>query len=91
MNIARICNVEGYSEDDLVWLSDNRGKYNTEKKLKAISRTAVCTGPASIMHIAIYSSEEESVAASLIAEEFLASAKNSKKEYITFHAYVMGG
>ena len=86
MNIARICNVEGYSEDNLVWLSDNRGKYNTEKKLKAISRTAVCTGPTSIMHIAIYSSEEESDAVNLIAQEFLASAKNRIKEYIRFHA-----
>ena len=91
MNIARIRDVEGYSEDDLVRLSDNWGKYNTEKMPKAVSRTAVRTGPTSIMHIAIYSSEEESVAASLIAEEFLASAKNRKKDYITSHAYLMGG
>ena len=86
MNIARICNAEGYSEDDLVWLSDNRGKYNTEKKSKAVSRTAVCTGSASIIHKAIFSSEEESDAVNLIAEEFLASAKNRIKEYITVHA-----
>ena len=91
MNIAHIRDVEGYSEDDLVRLSDNWGKYNTEKMPKAVSRTAVLTGPTSLMHIAIYSSEQESVAASSIAEEYLASAKNHKKEYITFHAYVMGG
>ena len=90
MDIARIRNVECYSEEDLVWLNDNWGKYNTEKMPKAVSRTAVRTGPESIMHIAIYSNEEESDAAKEIVEEFLASAKNRIKEYITFHDEVMG-
>ena len=90
MNTARIRNVECYSEDDLVWLNDNWGKYNTEKMPKAVSRTAVRTGPESIMHIAICSSEEESNAANVIAKEFLASAKNRIKENITFHGKVMG-
>ena len=58
--------------------------------LEAVSRTAVCTGPESIMRIAIYSNEEESDAAKEIVEEFLASAKNRIKEYITFHDEVMG-
>ena len=58
MNIARIRNVECYSEDDLAWLNDNWSKYNTEKMPKAVNRTAIRTGPESIMHIAIYSSEE---------------------------------
>ena len=52
MNIARIRNVECYSEDDLVWLNDNWGKYNTEKMPKAVSRNAARTRPDSIMHIA---------------------------------------
>ena len=79
MDIARICNVECYSEDDLVWLNDNWGKYNTKKMPKAVSRTAVRNGPESIMHIAIYSTKEESNAANVIAEEFLASGKNRIK------------
>ena len=90
MNIARIRNVECYSEDDLVSLNDNWGKYNTEKMPKAVSRTAVRTGPESIMHIAIYNSEEECDAANVIAKEFLASGKNRIKEYISFHGEVMG-
>ena len=90
MDIARIRNVECYSEDDLVWLNDNWGKYNTKKMPKAVSRTAVRTGLESIMHIAIYNSEEESDAANVIAKEFLASAKNRIKEYISFHGKVMG-
>ena len=90
MNITRIRNVECYSEDDLVWLNDNWGRYNTDEMPKTVSRTAVRTGPESIMHIAIYSSEEESDAANVIAGEFLASAKNHIKEYITFHSEVMG-
>ncbi len=90
MNIARIRNVECFSEDDLVWLNYKWGKYNTEKMPKAVSRTTAHTGPESIMHIAIYSSEEESDAANVIAEEFLASAKNRIKEYISFQGKVMG-
>ena len=90
MNIARIRNIECFSEDDLVWLNDNWGKYNTENMPKAVNRTAVRTGPESIMHIAIYSSEEESDAANVIAEEFLESVKNRIKEYITFRGEVMG-
>ena len=82
MNIARIRNVECYSEDNLVWLNDNWGKYNIEKMPKAVSRTAVRTGPESIMHIAIYRSEEENDAANVIAKEFLASAKNRIKDAI---------
>ena len=90
MNIARTRNVECYSEDDLVWLNDNWGKYNTKKMPKAVSRTAVRTRLESIMHIAIYNIEEESDAANVIAKEFLASAKNRIKEYISFHGKVMG-
>ena len=52
MNIALIRDVEGYSEDDLVQLSDNWGKYNTEKMPKAVSQTAARTRTESIMHIA---------------------------------------
>ena len=90
MNIARIRNVECYSEDDLLWLVNNWAEYKSEKMPQAVSRTAVRTGPESIMHIAIYASEEESDAANVIAGEFLASAKDRIKEYITFHGEVMG-
>ena len=57
---------------------------------KAVSSTAIRTGPESTMHIATYSSKEESDAAKMIAEEFPASARNRVEEYITFHCEVMG-
>ena len=58
---------------------------------QAVSRTAIRTGPERIMYTAIYASEEESDAANVIAGEFLTSAKDRIKEYITFHGEVMGG
>jgi hypothetical protein len=84
MNIARIRNVECYSEDDLLWLINNWAEYKSEKMPQAVSRTAVRTGPESIMHIAIYASEEESDAANVIAGEFLPVRKIASKNTLHF-------
>ena len=88
INVARIRNLECYSEDDLVQLNDNWDKYN--KKKNTVSRHTVCTGSESIMRIVICISIEESDAANEIAGEFLASAINILKEYISFQGEVMG-
>ena len=82
MNIAHVRNGECCSEEDLVWLNDNWGKYNTEKMPKAVSQTAARTRPESIMHISTPAVKKKAMLQTWSQKNFLQVPKIASKNIL---------